>query len=511
MRIINKLISCVIVLACLTACGPLTPVPVPTRTPSPAGTLDASRANMPTRIPATQLPASWQRYTDPTMNINLRYPQNWQTQTSTPVSLRMSGPDGFFEISSLFHQSSIFEQIDTLCILDANNPDNKVIYGNHPTIYNAFDWNTNVDIKINNGCIVSPSSPDGSQTVFYGHAPYPEEHNRVIILRADSAHFAGIFSSLRFINTSPQNSSGKYHDSSTCKETPRVAAISTYQLGEFVITEQSIAKASCDPWLDFEGFQSKLWALNIKEPSSAQHDEIDLLVKDSNRDLAPFGYRLVVSPFNNPSIDLYKGEALLIEHISYFSAVSVNTAGDDFILWVRSQDHNHEVRWNSMRTLENSKVSFNSVWLGANLTRFEEFPNRIDISSNESVVQSLNVPRIGPSGIPLRRFWSWKEHWFVQVSNVLMQDGAVQNLKLGFDEIFAWQVINDKPFFIMRQGQAYGMVYADQIFPFQYQDIIHGDLCCDPATYRVRRISNGIQFYAQKEGVWYLVTIQKTQ
>ncbi|HAE59995.1 MAG TPA: hypothetical protein DCG54_10975, partial [Anaerolineae bacterium] len=74
--------------------------------------------------------------------------------------------------------------------------------------------------------------------------------------------------------------------------------------------------------------------------------------------------------------------------------------------------------------------------------------------------------------------------------------------------IFDWHLVKDKPFFLMRQDQSFGMVHDGQTLPFSYDDIIHGNMCCDAFRYQVEHSPVGSLFYARKEGVWFLVYVQ---
>ena len=63
----------------------------------------------------------------------------------------------------------------------------------------------------------------------------------------------------------------------------------------------------------------------------------------------------------------------------------------------------------------------------------------------------------------------------------------------------------------MRQGKSFGVVYNGQMLPLRFDDIIHGDLCCVPARYTIQNSPNGSLFYALKDGVWFLVSVQTAQ
>lgn len=504
MRNLQKYLRFICMLVLLAACGPLTPVAI---TPPTQSTSSASDSPV-------SIPASWRTFEDPALKVALRYPESWQTQTTLPTGTRISGPDGFFELTNRLQPATRFEQIETWCILAANDPSINASYGPQPVILVGNRWNPAPYAEIGNGCVVVPSDPTAAQAVMYRRSSLAESAQQLVILRADANHFGAIISSLKWPGDSQASpgSGGAASASSLCQQTPTAAQSNTRQVGEFVLDEVALANAKCDPLNDFAVFQARVKELPLEQDNLSAAQAAEDLLTLSNRALAPFSYRLAAHPATPVIYDLFKGDELLLTDITYIGGVSVNAAGDDFILWVehgQSARAISEVRLNSVRTLKGQDKGFNSAWLGANLIRFGLTPNRIEISSNDQIIQIFNAPPSGPTGIPLRKFWSWQEHWFVEVANVLMQDGEIQNLKLGYEEIFAWRVLDDQPFFMMRKGPTYGMVYAGQELPVQYEDILHGDLCCDLNSYRIMPIEHGVQFYALKDGDWWLVSIKK--
>ena len=163
---------------------------------------------------------------------------------------------------------------------------------------------------------------------------------------------------------------------------------------------------------------------------------------------------------------------------------------------------------------------FNSIWVGADLILFDYSKDKlfpvgaavlVNISSNGHKIGTISIPQMGPAGSPLRGLWNWQNRWVMEVAGVLLQVGELQNLKLGYGEIFDWQLVSEKLFFLMRQGKSFGVVYNGQMLPLRFDDIIHGDLCCVPARYTIQNSPNGPLFCALKEGVWFLVSVQTAQ
>jgi hypothetical protein len=502
----------------LTATNKPRQTPTPPQAQATITGVETSESTITPPVPPTAIPDTWKSFTNASLNVTLRYPENWHLETST----RASGLDGFFELSTRAYSASEFDRLVNLCVLDANDPGLTSIYGLFPFISDWQGWDVQRQAWIGNGCVVLPSESAGSQAVLYARDTRPETRNQLLMLRADAAHFGGILSSLRFVEFSAQELSTGYYDSPFCKEAPKAAPVTTRQVDNLVISEYAIANATCDPWKHFDGFQTRLTSLSI-DRSAIQERDTKTSLENANRALAPFGYQLVTHSSSIQTFDLLKGTDAIIKGLTNFSAVSVNVAGDDFIMWVQDNFTStapSEVRSSGVRTLTVWDDGFNSTWVGADLIAFDYSkdklfpvgaPALVDISSNGRKIRTFSIPQMSPAGSPVRGLWSWQNHWVMEVAGVLLQDGELQNLKLGYEEIFDWHLVNDKPFFLMRQGKSFGVVYAGQVLPLWFDDIIYGDLCCDPARYTIQNSPNGSLFYALKGGVWFLVSIQTVQ
>jgi len=494
---------------------------IPAMTPDAQAT-EASAATITPPVPPTAIPATWKIYTNPVLNVTLRYPENWKIETTAQKTARASGPDGFFEISTRTYTASLFDRVINLCVIEANDASLNVRYGSAPLISDWQGWDVERQTWFGYGCAVSPSGLDGDHAVLFARDTRPEARNQLLVLHADAAHFGGLLSSLRFIEfVSPTPSTGNY-DSPACKEVPKVPPVSTKQENGLVNSEYAIVNADCGPYQQFDGFQLPLMSLSV-DRSAIQNRATLTRLENANRALAPFGYRLVAHPSSFRTFDLLKGKDTILTGFTHFSAVSVNATGDDFILWVRDNFNSAaptEVRSGGVRALAYLYEGFNTAWVGNDLMAFEYSteklfpvgaPVQVDISRNGSKIQTISIPQMGPAGSPVRGLWSWQNHWFMEVAGVLFQDGEVQNMRLGYEEIFDWHLVNDKPFFLVRQGKSFGMVYAGQVLDVRYDDIIHGDLCCDPARYSIQNYPTGSLFYALRDGVWYLVSVQTAQ
>ena len=53
----------------------------------------------------------------------------------------------------------------------------------------------------------------------------------------------------------------------------------------------------------------------------------------------------------------------------------------------------------------------------------------------------------------------------------------------------------------------FGIFYDGQPIQHRYNDIIHGQLCCDPGVYSIVDSTDGSWFYARRDKTWYLVSV----
>jgi hypothetical protein len=137
-------------------------------------------------------------------------------------------------------------------------------------------------------------------------------------------------------------------------------------------------------------------------------------------------------------------------------------------------------------------------------------PSQLDVLRNGQVIYSFAIPQQDPGGGPVKALWSWNNQWILEVENIVIVDGEIQNSKLGYEEMFEWHIVNNHPFYFFRQNDIFGFVYNGEVAPVQYDELIHGFLCCDPGLYSVQTDMLGARFYAKRDGVWWYLIIEKS-
>jgi len=109
--------------------------------------------------------------------------------------------------------------------------------------------------------------------------------------------------------------------------------------------------------------------------------------------------------------------------------------------------------------------------------------------------------------LPVNGFKAWNNHWILEVSDFVIQDGEILNEKFGFEEVFDWRLINDKPFYFFRKGQRVGISYDGQFLPLYYHDVAHG-FCCGLALNNPVGNENTVRFFGKRDGIWYYVIVE---
>lgn len=105
------------------------------------------------------------------------------------------------------------------------------------------------------------------------------------------------------------------------------------------------------------------------------------------------------------------------------------------------------------------------------------------------------------------RFQAWNEHWILTAGDFLIQDGEILNQTLGFQEIFEWSVVEDKPVFLFRRGSRLGLSYDGRFLLLPYEDIARG-LCCGFASNNPTTLDDSIYFFGKRDGTWYYAVVK---
>ena len=247
-------------------------------------------------------------------------------------------------------------------------------------------------------------------------------------------------------------------------------------------------------------------------------DRETLLARRNNRLLAPFGYELVIQTF--PYQLLKNGEKFL--EFYTFGRVTLNTAGDDFILPLYTTQGNNIIRKETVEKVAYAGGGAYAAFLGdrilqvsATLLDQESATPDPDspalwywiaqVTLDQDVVYTTTFQSpVAVAGI--WGLWSYAGHWALETYGSVIQDGVSLNAQYGYDQTFGFQLLNDKPFFFYQKGQKIGVVYDGQEIHLNYDWLPHYG-CCSAGEFNPRPSENMISFFARRSGVYYYVEI----
>ncbi len=141
------------------------------------------------------------------------------------------------------------------------------------------------------------------------------------------------------------------------------------------------------------------------------------------------------------------------------------------------------------------------LWLNA----AKDFNHVKILKSNQEVVYSLAA--FTEPIHQVNKFSSWENHWTLAARDFLIQDGEILNEKLGYEEIFNWSLVEDKPVYLFRKGPRIGLSYDGKILPLEYQDVARY-WCCGLAVNNPDVDNNSVHFFGKRNGVWYYVEVK---
>ncbi|MBI5965160.1 MAG: hypothetical protein HY863_16905 [Chloroflexi bacterium] len=141
------------------------------------------------------------------------------------------------------------------------------------------------------------------------------------------------------------------------------------------------------------------------------------------------------------------------------------------------------------------------LWLKAS----EDFDHIQVINSNQDVVYAFAVYTEPLNST--NSFGIWNEHWVLAARDFLILDGENLNKKLGFQEIFSWSLMDNKPVYFFRKGPRIGLSYDGNILPLEYQEVAH-HYCCGFTVNNPYIVNGSAHFFGKRNGVWYYVVVK---
>ena len=234
--------------------------------------------------------------------------------------------------------------------------------------------------------------------------------------------------------------------------------------------------------------------------------------------LKPLGYELrVISEIDPSRVQLLRDGRLLFDYVYKVSEVYryatdsgsitafiVNTKGtgrnyqDSFLIQndtINAWEYNHQSPPFAPILYQNE-----ILWV----TATEDFDHVQVRKSSREAIFSFSV--FTEPMYAVRLFSAWHGNWVMAARDFLIQDGEILNEKLGYEEIFSWGLVEDKPIYLFRKGPRIGISYDGKILPLEYQNVARY-LCCGYSANNPQIDSSGLHFYGKRNGVWYYVVV----
>ena len=118
----------------------------------------------------------------------------------------------------------------------------------------------------------------------------------------------------------------------------------------------------------------------------------------------------------------------------------------------------------------------------------------------------------------LRGLWVSGTHWTLEIAGVsrvygdptgqLYLDGVLLNQKYGYQEMFGYQLLDNKPFYFYKKDGHIHLSYAGQDLPLVYDQVPHYG-CCSNGELNPRSGPNWLNFWARRGTQWFYVQIGK--
>lgn len=277
-----------------------------------------------------------------------------------------------------------------------------------------------------------------------------------------------------------------------------------FALGNLTVEEYPVVSKDLDTPNHFE-FNQRILPAVLERRKIWRGQIAERRVEAANQALARFGYRL--QPTDEPPRrrhDLYRGDTLVQANISTVWPISVAASGSDFALLIEDErGRSLLVSRDGAQPWDAAQHGFIApVLVGDDLVSIEASANRQDwlVRRGRQVVYTVQGKPISAAN-PLKGLWSWNGHWVLEVDGQVIIDGKSLNEELGYEEIFAWQLLAGQPFYFFRKGGRIGVSYAGQTLAPRYDDVIH-DKCCEPAAFNVAGNGTMVWGYALRNGIW---------
>jgi hypothetical protein len=483
------LVFFLIIIGLLSACTP-DPVEPPTSAPDPAVTLAPTGTVI---LPSPTADLSPISYTDPAGQFRLSLPAGWQPGEEQGL---FRGPDGLLQLGYL-PEMAFMNSVNRVCERLANTPGGparKIDISPLPTA---------------DACTLTPypeMSTDRVKLVVANPSGEPEQ--RYFYLESDSGHLAEISASLELLNPPSAQEAFPYPAGAVRPEDESFWAGVGAQPGELTVEEYAVVDATIDSPTHSE-FLERIPKEVLGKRAGERENFRERRLANNNALLEPFGYSLEAKQETEMELyALYQEDELLLDEISMFWPVSINASKNDFAMVVEVWNNGTLiVRKDNLAEWDmGASLFIQPVFYGDELLHVVWDFERSQVQIMRGQEQIYAFAALFLVDMPLKAMGSWDDRWLLEVDGFLIQDGEILNESLGYEEIFGWQLLNEKPFYYFRKGPRVGVSYDGSTLPVYYDEIIHYR-CCEPSMFNNAGNEDMVWFYGLRDGTWYYVEI----
>jgi len=475
-----------------------------TASPVPTGSLTP----LPSFIPST--PASDEQvYLDPEGWYSVNIPADWQNRGNPNI---FSGENGFFETGYL-PEMMFIDYYLVICQWMANIS-TKNTY--------SVSWLGN----FRESCqLVTLPEVTPAAVVEVIINPSADFAQRIFYLKADADHFSKMVSTFTWLQPIAEDGELSYQTAPLRAEDISFWENTAPMPPEVTVTEYKLPEEAQDKSPTEEIFTEYVPAEALPDRKGTGGTYIQKTLENINEVIMPFGYELRAGPESYP-YDLYQDGILALKNISRLPDIYTNvSSGSEKLSFIVHTVNNLDKPFYEKGNAASYLIQSDSINL------WEDKPPNPMLTEGRSiwVEDELLILGLGDhtalqvrnanhdllfsfftyfgTHIPINKYLVWDDHWILGVSDFIIMDGQILNEILGFEEVYNWYLIDDKPFYFFRKGPRTGISYDGQFLPVHYHEIIHG-YCCGLALNNPINHENSVRFFGNRDGTWYYVVVE---
>lgn len=443
--------------------------------------------------PETRPSVEGQIYTDPAGQFRLRLPAGWQPGDEEGFFI---GEDGDLRAGYL-PEMAFMDRAYRVCERLANAPDGPI---GRALLY---------PLQYADACLLIPypeTSAGQARLVVENAAGEPEQ--RYFFIETDEGRIDDITASLELLNPLPERDAFPYPSGPLRPEDEAFWEQTRPLPGELTVEEYAVVEASVDSPTRFE-FNRRIPDEVFQKRADWRGGFRERRLAGNNALLEPFGYALKVKQGAVMELyELHRGDELFLDNINEIWPVSVSASGSDFALVVEILNGGFRLaRKDGVESWDMSASQyFPPVFYGEELMSvgWDGARSQAQVMQGDRQVYAFSAAYLVAP--PVKDLWSYEGSWLLEVDGFLIQDGENLNERLGYEEIFGWQLLGGKPFYYFRKGPRIGISYDGRILPVYYDDVPHYR-CCEPAAFNIAGNEDMVWFYGLREGMWHYVEI----